>query len=148
MNTQVMRRMPEIMDMYKLDELTTMATLKGNIKSLFYENAQFTKPEVRCDVLPPRSHSRDTDHAANAPSPYGSRRTFADGQYSHSQGEGGANGESLACACVRVHLRQPSLAQVPSRLTHPFLPSPPAHHEDAQAEAPPHHKVRRAARPL
>ena len=57
MNTQVMRRMPEIMDMYKLDELTTMATLKGNIKSLFYENAQFTKPEVRCDALPPRSHS-------------------------------------------------------------------------------------------
>merc|ERR1711959_284836 len=42
----VMRRMPEIMDMYKLDELTTMATLKGNIKSLFYENAQFTKPEM------------------------------------------------------------------------------------------------------
>jgi len=36
--------MPEVMEMYKLDELTTIGTLQHNIKKMFFKNSKFTEP--------------------------------------------------------------------------------------------------------
>ena len=38
--------MPEVMEMYKLDELTTIGTLQSNIKKMFWKNSKFTDPGV------------------------------------------------------------------------------------------------------
>ena len=37
---QICRKMPEVMEMYKLDELTTIGTLQHNIKKMFFKNSK------------------------------------------------------------------------------------------------------------
>merc|ERR1712118_594584 len=39
--------LPTIMEMYKLDELTSIGTLRNTLKELFYQNKKYTDPNVR-----------------------------------------------------------------------------------------------------
>ena len=62
--------MPTLMEMYKLDELTTIRTLQDNVKNMFYKNSRYTDPDVSSGApTRARSLSREpwsTDSSPNS----------------------------------------------------------------------------------
>lgn len=52
-NAQLCKYMPTLMEMYKLDELTTIRTLQDNVKNMFYKNSRYTDPDVSAGARPP-----------------------------------------------------------------------------------------------
>ncbi len=43
---QLCKQLPEVMEMYKLDELITKGTLQASLKDMFYQNARFSDPNM------------------------------------------------------------------------------------------------------